>query len=79
MIAANIGVTISSDVHTFYGYDTLTVDFVLAFLGWQLDIKDLKQLTINSIKYSSIKEEKKERYLSKLEYEWDKFVLKHLK
>ena len=79
MMASQLGVTVSSDLHTFYDYDTLTVDYVLAFLAWQLDLKDLKQLWINSIKYSSIQEDKKEKYLDHFKNEWDKFIADSVK
>ena len=74
MITSNLGVTVSSDIHTFYNHDALTVDFVVAFLSWELDLADLKQLGINSIKYSSISIESKQKYLDLFEKEWNKFI-----
>jgi hypothetical protein len=41
------------------GYDGVTLDYVYAFLSWDLDITDLKKLCLNSITYSSINENEK--------------------
>ena len=69
-----IAVTINSDDPTFWGYDNLSLDFTYGFVAWQLDLKDIKQLAINSIKQSSIKENLKGRLLDKFNQEWSVFI-----
>ena len=41
------------------GYDSFTVDWYEVFMAWGLDLAELKQLAINSLKYSSMTEEDK--------------------
>jgi len=53
---AGLPVAICSDDPGFWGYDGLTLDYVYAFLAWDLDLADLKQLAINSLTYSSVAE-----------------------
>lgn len=35
------------------------MDYLAAFVAWDLDIRDLKKLSLNGITYSSIDDEKK--------------------
>ena len=42
-------------------YHGVTLDYVYAFLAWDLNIADLKKLCFNSIKYSSLTQEEKEK------------------
>ena len=44
LMANGVGVTLSSDDPSFWGYDKLSLDFAYAVVGWQLDLKDIKQL-----------------------------------
>jgi adenosine deaminase CECR1 len=69
-----VAVTINSDDPTFWDYQDLSLDFTYAYIAWQLDLKDLKQLGINSIKQSSIKDELKPKMLKKFDYNWNKFI-----
>ena len=74
LMVNGIGVTLSSDAPAFYGYKDLAVDFTYAVVAWELDLKDVKQLAINSIKYSSLKPAQKEKQLAKFHKDWNKFV-----
>jgi len=56
---AGLPVSISPDDPAFMGYEGVTLDYVYAYLAWDLDIADLKKLCLNSIKYSSVSEEDK--------------------
>ena len=40
----------------------VTLDYVFATLAWELTIRDLKKLSLNGIKYSSIAQEKKNMF-----------------
>lgn len=42
-------VSINPDDPGFWGYEGVTLDYVYAFLAWDLDLADLKQLALNSI------------------------------
>jgi adenosine deaminase-related growth factor len=53
---------------------TFSYDFYAAFMAWGLDLKCLKQLAMNSLLYSAMAPEEKERALSYWREEWEKFV-----
>ncbi|CAI2366195.1 unnamed protein product [Moneuplotes crassus] len=69
-----VSVAISSDDPTFYDYDNLSLDFTYGIIAWQLDLKDLKQLALNSIKQSSIHEDLKTKVYAKFYKEWENFI-----
>jgi len=74
LMVRGVAVTISSDDPTFWGYNKLSLDFVYAFLAWELDLKDLKQLAINSIKQSSITDSVRISVFEKFNKDWSDFV-----
>lgn len=67
--------SISSDDPGFFDYQGVTLDYAYATLAWELDLRDLKQLSLNGIRYASISQEKKD-YLFKEVFpkKWDDFV-----
>lgn len=79
LMASGVEVTLSSDDPTFWDYEGLTLDFTYAFIAWQLDLKDLKQLGINSIKQSTLRDRQKKAQLEKFHQDWDKFIKDFLK
>jgi adenosine deaminase CECR1 len=61
LMTKGIQATINSNVPGLFGYQGVTLDYAYAFLAWDLDILDLKKLSLNGIVYSSNTEgEKKE-------------------
>lgn len=52
-------VSISSDDPGFFHYQGVTLDYVYVAIAWELDLMDLKKLSLNGIKYSSIPEDQK--------------------
>ena len=56
------------------GYEGVALDYLYVFLAWDLDIADLKQLVINSIKYSSVSEADKEKLMTFFAYKWSRFL-----
>lgn len=74
LMRKGVAVTISSDDPTFWDYDNLSLDFTYGFLAWQLDLKDVKQLAINSIKQSSIQNELKPAIFEKFNKNWEEFI-----
>lgn len=67
-------VTISPDDPGFMGYEGVALDFLYVFLAWDLDIADLKQLVLNSIKYSSVSEDHKTKLYEFFRYKWSRFL-----
>jgi len=51
--------SISSDDPTFFDYEGANLDYAFATIAWDLELRDLKKVSLNGIKYSSISEEKK--------------------
>jgi adenosine deaminase CECR1 len=46
--------SISSDDPGFFDYEGVTLDYAYATLAWELNLRDLKKLSLNGITYSSI-------------------------
>ena len=63
MMHQGLQASISSDDPGFFHYSGVTLDFIYVTLGWELDIWDLKKLSLNGIKYSTISEDKKQNLL----------------
>lgn len=74
LMARGIAVTISSDDPSFWDYNGVTLDYTYAFLGWELDLKDLKQLAINSLKQSTLNKADTERLLKTFHKQWEEFI-----
>jgi adenosine deaminase CECR1 len=53
---------------------TFSYDFYTAFMAWGLDLKCLKQLAMNSLLYSAMAPEEKERVLRSWQEKWEKFI-----
>jgi adenosine deaminase CECR1 len=53
---------------------TFSYDFYAAFMAWGLDLRCLKQLAMNSLIYSAMDPEEKERALDFWREKWQKFI-----
>jgi adenosine deaminase CECR1 len=53
---------------------TLSHDFYEAFMAWELDLRDLKQLAMGSLLYSAMGPQEKERALAAWRRRWAEFV-----
>jgi adenosine deaminase CECR1 len=67
-------VSINPDDPGFMGYEGVTLDYLYAFLSWDLDIADLKKLCLNSLTYSSISDMDKQNILKFFDFKWQKFL-----
>lgn len=75
--ARNLPVVISSDDHGIWETKPLSHDFYMAFLGVSSrhsDLRFIKKLAINSIRYSAMNETEQIDAMLKWHTEWDKFV-----
>lgn len=52
--------TISSDDPGFFDYEGVTLDYAYLAIAWELTLRDLKKVSLNGIKYSSVSDKKKE-------------------
>ena len=53
---------------------SLSHDFYTAFMAWGLDLRSLKQLAINSLVYSAMRPDEKQRALASFERRWAIFI-----
>jgi adenosine deaminase CECR1 len=51
-----VPVSISPDDPGFWDYEGVNLDYVYAYMAWELNLSDLKKLVVNSIEYSSVDE-----------------------
>ena len=73
-IRHGIPISISPDDQGIFGYTGVTPDFWSIFLAWELDLRDLKKLCMNSILYSSLTKKDKEKALAVWEKKWKQFI-----
>ena len=75
MMHQGLQTSISSDDPGFFHYSGVTLDFIYVTLAWELDIWDLKKLSLNGIKYSTVSDEKKKHLLETVfPAKWDEFI-----
>jgi len=66
--------TLGSDDPALFGTESLTDDYFIAYLAWNLDLRSIKKLIINSINYSGMSQESKEIYLVSFNELWNLYI-----
>ena len=75
MLHQGLQASISSDDPGFFHYSGVTLDLLYVTLAWELDIWDLKKLSLNGIIYSTVSEEKKANLLNNIfPAKWEEFL-----
>lgn len=77
-MSQNLPLVVSSDDPSFWEVSPLTHDFYMAFLGiasTKSDIRTLKKLAKNSIKYSAMNEAEKAEAFVKWQQKWDAYII----
>ena len=74
LLCQGVPVSINPDDHGFFNSPGVTLDYVVAFLEWELSLADLKQLAINSIEYSSISQKEKSELRKFFDWKWRRFL-----
>ena len=74
LLSRGIQASISSDDPGFFGYEGVTLDYVYAVGAWQLDMKDIKQLSLNGITYSSVTNDVKDKVREAFNKDWDEWI-----
>ena len=69
-----IPIVLAGDDPGSFGYNELTIDYYLAFMGWGLSLYDLREIANNSMRFSSISDNLKSDGLLKFENEWNSFI-----
>ncbi|XP_026991195.1 adenosine deaminase 2-A-like [Tachysurus fulvidraco] len=81
LMAEGHPMVISSDDPALFGASGLSYDFYKAFMGlggMKSNLATLKELVLNSLRYSSLPPTVKEKAISALLRKWDKFVSESL-
>ena len=67
-------VVLSPDDPGIFGYVGVSYDFWIACMAWNLDLRGLKQLALNSIRYASLNAKERAELLRHFELEWGRFI-----
>ncbi|MEM9673769.1 MAG: adenosine kinase [Bacteroidota bacterium] len=78
-LAQGIQCSISSDDPAVFDYTGVTYDYWTVFLAWELDLRAMKKLAMNSIAYSLLDNEEKQAALQMWEGRWNDFIDECLK
>jgi adenosine deaminase CECR1 len=62
---------LSNDDPGIFGNDGLSYDFWVATLAWELDLRALKQLAMNSLHYSGMTDDEKRTAIGVWRQQWD--------
>lgn len=73
-IARGLPITINPDDPGVLDYPGVYYDYYAAFMAWDVDIKVLKQLVINSLEYSSLSESEKAFHFQNWNASWNNWV-----
>eukprot|EP01128_Nolandella_sp_AFSM9_P007425 TRINITY_DN4064_c0_g1_i1.p1 TRINITY_DN4064_c0_g1~~TRINITY_DN4064_c0_g1_i1.p1 ORF type:complete len:325 (+),score=79.39 TRINITY_DN4064_c0_g1_i1:131-976(+) len=73
-ITRGLPVTLSNDDPVIMGNAGLAYDFYVAYSGWELELKDLKQLAYNSLRFSALLPEEKVVAIRHWEINWAEWV-----
>ena len=69
-----LGITINPDDPSIFQYQGVTHDFWEACMAWDLDLRALKQLAINSIDFSGLAQVEKHRLHAVWDKQWQVFI-----
>ena len=47
-------ISLNPDDEGFWGAHGVTLDYLVAYMSWNLDLSDIKQLALNSLKYANL-------------------------
>jgi len=67
--------SISSDDPGFFDYEGVTLDYAYCTVAWELNLRDLKKLSMNGITYSSIPKDKRDNLMKNVfPGKWAEFI-----
>lgn len=59
LLTRGVIVSISPDDPGFFDTPGVTIDYLLVYIAWDLDLCDLKKLCLNSLEHSTVTKEEK--------------------
>lgn len=74
LLQQGVKVSLSSDDHGFWDSKGVTFDYLMAYIAWDLNLSDLRQLISNSIEFASICEADKIQVRSFADHKWQHFI-----
>ena len=74
LLCQGVPVSINPDDHGFFNSPGVTLDYLVAYLDWGLNLSDMKQLALNSLEHSSVTEEEKKKLRKFFDYKWHRFL-----
>ena len=74
MIGQGVKVSLNPSNQGFWNAKGVTMDYVQAYLSWDLDLKDVKQLLLNSLEYANTDDEHREEMKVFFEVKWTRFL-----
>ena len=74
LLQQGVQCSINPDDPAVFGYEGVTYDYWAIFLAWELDLRALKKLAMNSITYSSLSDTEKETAMQRWQQRWDTFI-----
>lgn len=74
LIAQGVKVSLSPDDQGFWDAKGVTLDYLMAYIAWDLDLTDLKQLVFNSLEFASIDEDHRKEVQAFAINKWIKFL-----
>lgn len=74
LIAQGVKVSISPDDEGFWDAGGVTYDYVAAYIAWDLNLSDLKQLLFNALEFAQVDEQHKELVREFCTYKWIRFL-----
>lgn len=66
--------TLGSDDPALFGTEGLTDDYFITYLAWNLDLRSVKKLILNSLNYSGMPSGTKETSLAAFNQQWDLYI-----
>jgi adenosine deaminase CECR1 len=73
-LANSIPLVLSPDDPGLLGYSGVTHDFYAALIYWNLNLKSIKKLALNSIEFSSLNSKEKENLTIMWNEKYEKFI-----
>lgn len=74
LLTRGVAVSISPDDPGFFDSPGVTLDYLVAYIAWDLDLSDLKKLCLNSLEHSSITDAEKVEVEEFFNYKWVQFL-----
>ncbi len=74
LLKNGVQISINSDDPGIFNYNGLSYDYWAIFMAWELDLRAIKKLVLNSLTYSALSEEEKKVAFEHWQRKWDEFV-----